>query len=57
MSAPDTNLERQKNRHKTMGWGVWVGVGFALLVALGLILAVTVFGVDLATLAPSDMIG
>lgn len=57
MSAPDTNLERQKNRHKTMGWGVWVGVGFALLVALGLILTVTVFGVDLATLAPSDMTG
>ena len=53
MSAPDTNIERQKNRHKTMGWGIWLGLGFAAIVAIGLAAAVSVFGVDLTSGAPA----
>ena len=48
MSAPDTNLERQKNRHKTMAWGIWVGLSFAAVVAIGLAIASFGYGVDLA---------
>lgn len=45
MSAPDTNLERQKTRHRTMGTGLWIGAGIAAVVAAIFILA-AVFGIN-----------
>jgi len=33
MSAPDVNLERQKNRHRTMVRGLWIGAAVAVIVA------------------------
>jgi len=35
MSAPDVNLERQKNRHRTMVRGLWIGVAIGVMVAAG----------------------
>lgn len=49
MSAPDTNLERQKTRHKTMGTGLWIGAGVAILVAAAFTIASTL-GVDVTGL-------
>lgn len=37
MSAPDTNIEKQKRRHRGPLVGMAIGVGFALLLLLGLI--------------------
>lgn len=48
MSAPDTNIERQKNRHKTMVWGIWVGLAIAAVAIIGLAIASFGYGVDLA---------
>lgn len=31
MSAPDTNIARQKNRHKPALWGLWGGLFLAVL--------------------------
>lgn len=36
MSAPDTNLNRQKSRHRGVLIGLGAVVGFALLLFLGL---------------------
>ncbi|WP_375228126.1 hypothetical protein [Roseobacter sp. S98] len=33
MSAPDTNIERQKTRHVTMLHGLWIGILIAAGVA------------------------
>lgn len=52
MSAPDTNLERQKTRHKTMGTGLWIGAGIAVLVAAVFIIAAA-FGVDVISFVTS----
>ena len=32
MSAPDTNIARQKTRHKPARWGLWGGLFIAVLV-------------------------
>ena len=31
MSAPDTNTEKQEDRHKTPLMGIWIGMGAVLL--------------------------
>ncbi|WP_299953054.1 hypothetical protein [uncultured Roseobacter sp.] len=31
MSAPDTNIERQKKRHKPAIWGLWGGLFLAVI--------------------------
>lgn len=36
MSAPDTNIEKQKSRHRGPLIGMAIGVGFALLLLFGL---------------------
>lgn len=45
MSAPDTNIEKQKHRHRTMGWGLWIGAALAVLVGLVFVVAFGVFDV------------
>ncbi|WP_298969958.1 hypothetical protein [uncultured Roseobacter sp.] len=39
MSAPDTNIAKQKTRHRPALWGLWTGVLLAIVV--GSILAWT----------------
>lgn len=39
MSAPDVNIDKQKKRHRTMVWGIWIGVAIAGLVMIGFGLA------------------
>ena len=51
MSAPDTNIEKQKHRHRRMIHGIWLGVAIAFLVAAGVVLSITLFGT-----APTDVI-
>ena len=42
MSSPDTNIEKQKHRHRTMVRGIWLGLAVAGVV----LLATTVFGAN-----------
>ena len=35
MSAPDTDLEKQRKRHRGPIWGISIGLLFVALVALG----------------------
>ena len=43
MSAPDTDIEKQKTRHRTMVHGLWVGVAIAVIVAVALAVSIGVF--------------
>lgn len=36
MSAPDTNVEKQKSRHRPALWGIGAAVALAILAAIGM---------------------
>ncbi|MFK7763737.1 MAG: hypothetical protein AB8B62_10770 [Roseobacter sp.] len=54
MSAPDVNIERQKKRHHTMVKGIWIGLGIAIVVAVGLSVAMGIFNVDPTAVIPTE---
>ncbi|WP_300031414.1 hypothetical protein [uncultured Roseobacter sp.] len=52
MSAPDTNIERQKTRHITMLRGIWIG----LLIAAGVAFVLIVSDDDDQATAPASAV-
>ena len=44
MSAPDTNLEKQRRRHRPALWGMWAGLVFASVLLLAFLLWVAFLG-------------
>lgn len=57
MSAPDVNLERQKNRHRTMVRGLWIGVAIAGAVAVCVYVYSTVSDAESAAVVMPSALG
>jgi hypothetical protein len=38
MSAPDTNIKKQKKRHKPAIWGIWISVAVVVIAGAAAIL-------------------
>lgn len=54
MSAPDTNVKRQKKRHKIPLWGMIASVAFAVVLLVGLILWLSAGGNEPGNEEPID---
>ncbi|MBW4707860.1 hypothetical protein KX928_08690 [Roseobacter sp. YSTF-M11] len=37
MSAPDTNIGKQKKRHRPALWGLWLGLALAVILVLAIV--------------------
>lgn len=56
MSAPDVALKTQKHRHRTIAWGIWIGVGLAALVGVAAGITIFGFGVDPQGAIPPEIL-
>jgi hypothetical protein len=57
MSAPDTNIEKQKQRHKPVAWGLWAGIAITLAVVIVLAVVFNLFGVSYTEVVPPSDAG